>query len=354
MFESWISGSLPKPAWLATGHGHWPHWEMQGAMLREAQGDAAGFWIAAQLRAGLSVVSDPEQMRHHCLHAFLDHLHGVETLSAGGRRAMVPRVVAAPRLRSRAFQIEAGLLRDGAPETVAKVGLAGPFTLAVTVDDRFYNDRLRLAMEFAAALNAEARALQDEGVQVLQFYEPAFNAAPHLAASWGIQALERAIDGLTCRTVVHICSSYGIPPPADEAALAESLQRRYGRLFPLLARSRVDMVSLEGLAGAASMPLLALLGSKQVALGMVDTAAERVETPAEVADRIAAALAFVPAERFVATANYGMKAVSRDLALAKLRALGAGAELARRAAETATGRSRAKAGTVIPLRAARA
>ena len=329
MFECWISGSLPKPGWLAAGHHNWPHWEVQGPSLREAQRDATGTWLSAQLEAGVDVVSDPEQMRYHCLHAFLDHLDGVQTTTSGGRRAMVPRVTGAPRLKSRAFETEARQLRAAVQGRKAKLGLPGPLTLALTVDDRFCNDPRRLAMEFAAALNAEARALEDDGVDVLQFYEPAVNVEPEFAATWGVEALERAIDGLSCATVVHICSIYGIPAAADEASLARSLETRYGRLFPLLARSTIDTVSIEGMASAASMPLLALLEGKQVALGVVDTLSERIEAPGEVAGVIANVLAHVPAERFVATANYGMKALSRDLALAKMRALVAGVDFAR-------------------------
>jgi 5-methyltetrahydropteroyltriglutamate--homocysteine methyltransferase len=203
-------------------------------------------------------------------------------------------------------------------------------TIVDTIADTYYSDRRALAMAFAALLNQEARALVADGVDVIQFDEPAFNVYMDAVKEWGVAALERAAEGLTCKTAVHICYGYGIQANIDWKGTLGSVWRQYEETFPALARSRIDQVSLECRNARVPMSLMRLLAGKDLLVGVIDVASDRVETPEEVADTIAEALSFVPAERLFPCTNCGMAPMRREVAEAKLAALGAGAALARR------------------------
>jgi 5-methyltetrahydropteroyltriglutamate--homocysteine methyltransferase len=211
-----------------------------------------------------------------------------------------------------------------------KFTLPGPMTIVDTIADAHYGDRVTLAMAFAALLNQEARALAADGIDVIQFDEPAFNVYLDAVREWGVAALERAAEGLTCKTAVHICYGYGIQANIDWKGTLGSEWRQYEATFPVLARSRIDQVSLECRNSQVPMALMRLLAGKDVLVGVIDVATDRVETPEEVADTIAAALSFVPPERLFPCTNCGMAPMRREVAEAKLAALGAGAALARR------------------------
>src|SRR5581483_4256547 len=152
-------------------------------------------------------------------------------------------------------------------------------TIADTIADRHYGDKARMAMAFADLLNAEARALEADGVDVIQFDEPAFNVYLREVDEWGIDALHRAIEGLTCTTAVHICYGYGIKANIDWKATLGSEWRQYEAIFPALARSRIDQVSLECINSRVPVELLGLLEGKDVLLGAIDVATDHVETP---------------------------------------------------------------------------
>jgi 5-methyltetrahydropteroyltriglutamate--homocysteine methyltransferase len=184
-------------------------------------------------------------------------------------------------------------------------------------------------MAFAGLLNAEARALAADGVDVIQFDEPAFNVYMDEVKDWGIAALHRAIDGLACTTAVHICYGYGIKANVDWKATLGREWRQYEAIFPALAASRIDQVSVECRNSKVPLELLSLLAGKDVLVGVIDVATDAVETPEQVADTIAAVLTHVPKERIVACTNCGMAPMRRDIAQAKLAALGKGAALAR-------------------------
>ena len=188
---------------------------------------------------------------------------------------------------------------------------------------------MKLAFAFAALLNQEARALAADGVDTIQFDEPAFNVYMDAAADWGIAALHRAIEGLSCTTAVHICYGYGIPANVDWKATLGSSWRQYENIFPALAQSRIGQVSLECRNSKVPLELLGLLAGKDVLLGVIDVADDAVETPEEVVAVIGEALRYVPRERIVPCTNCGMAPMRRDIAAAKLEALGAGAKLAR-------------------------
>jgi 5-methyltetrahydropteroyltriglutamate--homocysteine methyltransferase len=210
-----------------------------------------------------------------------------------------------------------------------KFTLPGPMTIADTIADRHYGDRVAMAFAFADCLNAEARALEADGVDVIQFDEPAFNVFMREVTDWGIAALHRAIDGLTCKTAVHICYGYGIKANVDWKNTLGSEWRQYEDIFPALAASRVDQVSVECRNSKVPLSLLSLLEGKDVLVGAIDVATDEIETPEDVASTIEAAMRYVPKERIIACTNCGMAPMKRTVAEAKLKALGDGATLAR-------------------------
>jgi len=243
-------------------------------------------------------------------------------------KAMVPQVVAPLRLKGRVHAQEARLLRAHTTRRT-KFTLPGPMTIVDTVADSHYGDRVALALAFAELLNQEALALQADGIDVIQFDEPAFNVYLAEAADWGVRALERAARGLQCTTAVHICYGYGIPANVDWKKTLGEEWRQYERVFPALAASSIDQVSLECIHSRVPPELMALLRGKDVMVGVIDVASDRVETPEEVAATLGQALRFVPREHLIACTNCGMAPMDRAVAEAKLRALAQGAALAR-------------------------
>ena len=335
MFDATIAGSLPKPAWLAETEKLWPKWKAEGAELQQAKLDATLLWIKAQEDAGLDVIGDGEMSRQHFVHGFLEHVEGIDfahKVEMGIRndryKAMVPQVVSALKLKGRVHAAEAQFLRAHTKKKI-KFTLPGPMTIVDTVADRFYGDRVKMAFAFAELLNQEALALQADGVDVVQFDEPAFNVYMAEAADWGVKALERAAQGLTCTTAVHICYGYGIQANIDWKKTLGEEWRQYEQILPALAASSIDQVSLECIHSHVPPDLMALLKGKDVMVGVIDVASEQVETAEEVADTIGRALQFVPKDRLLPCTNCGLAPMSRAVAEGKLRALAAGAALAR-------------------------
>jgi 5-methyltetrahydropteroyltriglutamate--homocysteine methyltransferase len=172
-------------------------------------------------------------------------------------------------------------------------------------------------------------ALQADGVDIIQFDEPAFNVYMKDAADWGVRALERAAQGLTCTTAVHICYGYGIKANTDWKNTLGDEWRQYEAVFPALAKSRIDQVSLECIHSHVPPDLMKLLTGKDVLVGVIDVASDVVETPEEVADTIGRALQFVPRERLFPCTNCGLAPMARDVAWRKLEALAEGSRLAK-------------------------
>ena len=335
MFDTAIAGSLPKPAWLAETGKLWPKWQSEGAALAQAKLDATLLWIKVQEDAGLTVIGDGEMSRQHFVHGFLERVEGIDfehKVEMGIRndryKAMVPQVVAPLALKGRVHETEARLLRAHTTRRT-KFTLPGPMTIVDTVADRFYGDRVTMAMAFADLLNQEARALEADGIDVVQFDEPAFNVYLEEAATWGVRALERAAQGLKCTTAVHICYGYGIQANIDWKKTLGQEWRQYEKVFPALAASSIDQVSLECIHSHVPAELMALLAGKDVMVGVIDVASEAVETPEEVAATIERALRYVPGEHLIACTNCGLAPMSRAVAEAKLKALADGAALAR-------------------------
>jgi 5-methyltetrahydropteroyltriglutamate--homocysteine methyltransferase len=274
--------------------------------------------------------------RQHFVHGFLEQVEGIDFehkvemgIRADRYKAMVPQVMAPLKLKGRVHAQEARFLRAHTTRKI-KFTLPGPMTIVDTVADRFYGDRVKLAMAFAELLNQEALALQADGVDIVQFDEPAFNVYMDEVNTWGIAALERAAQGLTCTTAVHICYGYGIQANIDWKKSLGDEWRQYEKILPALARSSIRQVSLECVHSHVPPQLMALLQGKDVMVGVIDVASDQVETPEEVADTIGLALQYVPRERLIACTNCGLAPMRRDLALRKLQALAEGAALARR------------------------
>ena len=336
MFPTSIAGSLPKPSWLAEPDKLWAPWRLTGAELEAGKLDATLLAIKLQEDAGIDIVCDGEQARQHFVHGFLEFVDGIDfkqRVEMGIRnnryKAMVPTVTGPLRLRGRVHAAEARHARAHTARKL-KITMPGPMTIIDTIADAHYGDRVKMAFAFADLLNEEARALERDGVDVIQFDEPAFNVYMDEVKTWGIEALHRAIDGLSCTTAVHICYGYGIQANIDWKASLGGEWRQYEQIFPALANSRIAQVSVECRNSKVPVRLLSLLDGKDVLVGVIDVATDEVETPEQVAATIEAVMQHVPKERIIACTNCGMAPMRRDTAAKKLVALGEGAALARR------------------------
>jgi len=335
LLQTTIAGSLPKPVWLAEPQKLWAPWLLEGALLDEGKRDAMRLVLADQESAGIDIVTDGEQTRRHFVTTFIESLEGVDfqhkrTVRIRNRYdADVPVVVGRVARKGPVYVEDIRFLRSHTRHRI-KATLPGPMTMVDTLYDDHYKSREKLASEFAAILNQEARELEHAGADVVQFDEPAFNVYMDEVRDWGIAALEAAADGLKCKTAVHICYGYGIKANNDWKKTLGSEWRQYESTFPLLAKSKIDQVSLECANSHVPLELLALLRGKDVMVGAIDVANDAVESPEDVAATIRAAMRFVPAEKLYPCTNCGMVPLAREVAVGKLKALAAGAALVRR------------------------
>ncbi len=333
-YRTTIAGSLPKPAWLAETGKLWPAWRLAGDDLVRGKRDATILAVTEQAHAGIACCSDGEAARVHFVHGFLEGLAGIDP-SAKVRRGIrndryeadCPSIVGEIRRLRPVHLDEARVARAFAPGAL-KFTLPGPMTIVDTLYDGFYRDRKRAAFAFARVLNAEMRDLVDAGVDTLQLDEPAFNVFFDEVEAWGIDAVDAAFEGITARRAVHVCYGYGIEANIAWKRELGDAWDQYAHIFPFLSRSSADEISIE-LAGSRVPPhVLAGLVGKDVAVGVIDVATDAVETPEAVVATIELAARYVPRERIIASTNCGMAPMARELAAAKLAALGAGARLA--------------------------
>ena len=336
IFPSTVAGSLPKPSWLAEPNKLWPRWRLQGDELAAAKLDATLLAIKWQEDAGIDIVCDGEMSRQHFVHGFLEFVDGIDFahkvemgIRADRYKAMVPVVRGELELKGRVHQTEARFARAHTRHKL-KITMPGPMTISDTIADAHYGDKIKMAMAFADLLNQEARALEKDGVDVIQFDEPAFNVFMSEVAGWGIEALHRAIDGLKCTTAVHICYGYGIKANIDWKNSLGEEWRQYEDIFPALAKSRIGQVSVECINSHVPLKLLSLLEGKDVLVGVIDVATDKVETSQQVEQVIAEVMKFVRKDKIVACTNCGMAPMRRDVAEAKLKALAQGVALARK------------------------
>lgn len=328
------AGSLPKPSWLAEPEKLWSPWKLQGDELLNGKQDALRIALQEQQQAGVDIVSDGEQTRQHFVTTFIEHLDGVdfekrETVKIRDRYdASVPTVTGPISRPDAVFVDDARFLRSQTDQPI-KWALPGPMTMVDTLYDAHYKSREKLAWEFAKVLNEEAKALEAAGVDIIQFDEPAFNVFFEEVNDWGIAALERAIEGLKCETVVHICYGYGIKANTDWKKTLGSEWRQYEEVFPKLQQSNIDAISLECHNSRVPIELLELIRGKKVLVGAIDVATDTIETPQEVAATLREALKYVDADKLYPCTNCGMAPLSREVARGKLEALSAGAAIVR-------------------------
>src|SRR5579875_452254 len=320
MLDTTIAGSLPKPAWLAKPRMLWAPWAAEGEALDQAKRDATVLAIKEQEDAGIDIVTDGEMSRQHFVHGFLVNIDGIDfgkRVKMGIRDnryvAEVPTVTGELRRKASVHRVEATLARAHTSRKL-KFTLPGPMTVVDTIADRYYGDRVKMAMRFAELLNEEARELDAVGVDVVQFDEPAFNVYMRDVREWGVAALERAAQGLRAKTCVHICYGYGIKANIEWKAGLGIEWRQYEEIFPALAKSRIDQVSLECIHSRVPVNLLGLLKGKDVLLGAID-----------VATVLKSALPYVAPENLQPCTNCGMAPLDRAVAYAKLEALAKGA-----------------------------
>jgi len=331
--KSTVAGSFPKPSWLAEPEKLWAPWRLDGAALVEGQQDAALAWIKHQEDAGIDIVSDGEQFRKHFVHGFLETIEGIDwqlmtTMGIRNDRydAEVPTVTSAVRRPASVHGAGAKFCRANTNRQL-KFTLPGPMTICDTIADAHYGKRIDMAMAFAELLNEECLELEAIGVDVIQFDEPAFNAFLEDTVEWGVAALERAAQGLKCKTAVHICYGYGIQQNIDwKNGLGEEW-RQYDAFFPALNASKIDQVSLECINSRVPMTVLEHLKDKEILIGAVDVATNEVETPQQVAETLRAAMTHVDPERIIACTNCGLAPLPRAVAEGKITALGEGARL---------------------------
>ena len=335
MIRTTITGSLPKPAWLAEPRVLYAPWRFDGEIRREAHDDAVSLWLAEQELAGLDIVCDGEQRRRHYIWGFLEGLTGVDTQTLGRKASRGQRYVKQTSVARIVDELTwpGPVLVDALAYVKArtskpvKVTLPGPMTVADSVLDEYgQRSDADVAMAYADIANREARALAAAGADVIQFDEPCFNIYIDEVADWGIEALERAFDGVAATRAVHICYGYGI----DIVRAWKERNTEWPHYFatlPRLAESSVDQVSIEAAAAGVDLACLEPLAGKDVMLGVINVGTDTVETPGEVAERLRRALPYVEPKRLIGCTDCGMVPLPREAARGKLQALAAGARL---------------------------
>jgi 5-methyltetrahydropteroyltriglutamate--homocysteine methyltransferase len=327
-----ISGSLPKPNWLAEPEKLWSPWLLQGEELKKGKKDAIKIAVDNQINSGLSIIGDGEQTRQHFVTTFIEHLTGVDFKNKKIVRirnrydASVPVVVSDIRREKSVFVDDAKYLRS-LTKLPIKYTLPGPMTMVDTLYDEYYKSREKLAEKFAEVLNKEAKELENAGVDYIQFDEPAFNVFFDEVKDWGIKVLEKAASNLKSTTIVHICYGYGIDANINWKNSLGNEWRQYEHVFPLLAKSKIDQISLECQNSKVPMDLIALLKGKKVLVGAIDVATKIVETPEQVANILRKATKFAEPKNILGCTNCGLVTFSQEVANAKMRSLSLGADI---------------------------
>jgi 5-methyltetrahydropteroyltriglutamate--homocysteine methyltransferase len=300
-------------------------WRVDPAFLQEAHDDATLLAIRDQERAGLDIVTDGEMRRESYSNRFATALDGVDidnpgtALDRSGHPNPVPRVVGPVRRREPVLVEDLKFLEANTDRTV-KMTVPGPFTMSQQAQNDHYEDAEEVALAYADAVREEVGDLFAAGADIVQLDEPYMQARPEQARAYGLQALNRALDGAQGTTAVHICFGY--------AAIIHERPSGYSFL-PELADCSCDQISIETAQSKLDCAVLESLADKTVILGVLDLSDMQVETPDDVAARIRRALPHKPPESLVAAPDCGMKYLPRDVAYGKLEALVAGARLSR-------------------------
>ena len=330
-----VVGSYPQPDWLvdrARLAGRVPRirardiWRVAEPYLSAAQDDATILAIRDMERAGIDIVTDGEMRRESYSNRFATALDGVDidnpgtVVSRTGKPGIVPRVVGRIRRRHPVERRDVEFLRRNTELTI-KITLPGPFTMAQQAQNDHYADEAEMAMDYAAAVNAEAHDLKAAGADIIQLDEPWLQARPEQASRYGVAAIDRALAGIAGPTAVHLCFGY--------AAVVHDKPSGYSFL-PQLADCSAGQISIEAAQPGLDLGVLRELAGKTIILGVIGLGDVTIETPGLVAERIRRALPFVAAEKLVAAPDCGMKYLTRDTAFGKLRALAEGAAIVRR------------------------
>jgi 5-methyltetrahydropteroyltriglutamate--homocysteine methyltransferase len=334
MLTTCLVGSYPQPEWLidrAKLSKMVPRvrardlWLVAADKLEAAQDDATLLAIRDQERAGIDIVSDGEQRRESYSNHFATALDGVDIENPGtamsrmGRPLQVPRIAGPIRRRAPVEVRDLKLLRDNTDRKI-KATVPGPFTMSRQSQDDYYGDAEAVAMDFAAAVNAEIKDLFAAGADVVQVDEPWMQQYPDQARAFGLKALNRALDGVAGTVAVHLCFGY--------AAVVHDKPTGYSFLGEL-ENSKAQQISIEAAQPKLDLKVLRNLPSKTIILGVIDLADMTVETPQIVADRIRAALPYVPPERLIVAPDCGMKYLPRDVAYGKMKAMVDGTRIVR-------------------------
>jgi 5-methyltetrahydropteroyltriglutamate--homocysteine methyltransferase len=329
-----VVGSYPQPDWLvdraalAKGVARVrlrELWRVPEAFLEQAQDDATLLAIRDMERAGIDIITDGEVRRESYSNRFATALEGIDDAAPAtitnraGRSVQVPRVVGKIR-RLRAVEVRDMEFLRRNTERQAKITLPGPFTMTQQAKDEFYRDDEALAMDFAAAVNAEARDLQAAGADIIQLDEPWVRNDPQGAKRYAVKAINCALEGLSVPTVVHVCFGY--------AAVVDEKPTGYAFL-PELADSVADQISIEAAQPKLDLGVLKAFSRHKIMLGVIDLGDPQVETAETVAARIRAALPYMSADRLIVAPDCGMKYLPRETAFGKLRALAEGARIVR-------------------------
>jgi len=335
LFPTTLVGSYAQPDWLIDRKklaGRFPPrtrakelWRIAPEFLQEAQDDATILAIRDQERAGLDIISDGEMRRESYSNRFATALEGVDienpgtALDRSGHPNPVPRIVGKIRRKHPVEVRDVEFLRANTERTI-KMTVPGPYTMSQQAQNDFYKDEEELAMDYAAAVNEEVRDLFRAGADIVQIDEPYMQARPEKARRFGLSALNRALEGVTGTTAIHLCFGY--------AALIHDRPPAYSFLTEL-ADSSVQQISIETAQSSLDCSVLANLGGKQIILGVLDLSTTAIETPGIVAARIRRALPFVPAARIIVAPDCGLKYLPRGVAFAKMKAMVEGARMLR-------------------------
>jgi 5-methyltetrahydropteroyltriglutamate--homocysteine methyltransferase len=330
-----VVGSYPQPDWLVNRAALEKHgvprthaqdiWRIPAELLEQAQDDGTILAIRDMERAGIDIITDGEIRRESYSNRFALALEGIDSEHPGEVRSQAGRVTPVPRVVGKIRRRAAVELRDvefllRQTDRATKITLPGPFTLAQQAKNEFYADEEEMAMDYAAAVNAELRDLKASGVDVVQLDEPWVRTAPDKAARYGVRAINRALEGIAGPTVVHLCFGY--------AHVVHNKPSGYAFLSQL-ADTTAQQISIEAAEPQIDLGVLADLSGKQIMLGVLDLGSAEVETAETVAARIRNGLQHVAAERLIPAPDCGMKYLPRERAFAKLRALAAGAAIVR-------------------------
>ena len=330
-----VVGSYPQPDWLidrAMLSKTVPRvrmkeiWRVPEPYLEQAQDDATLLAIRAMETAGLDIITDGEMRRESYSNRFATALDGIDIetpaviVNRTGNKTPVPRVVGPIRRRQPVELRDMEFLRRNTA-LPAKITLPGPFTMAQQAKNEFYRDDEEMAMDFAAAVNAEARDLIAAGADVIQLDEPWLRNDPEAAKRYAVKAINRALEGLTATTAVHLCFGY--------AQLVGDNKPTAYSFLPQLADTTAQQISIEAAQPRLDLGILRDLAGKTVMLGVISLADPAVETPDVVAERLRAGLKYLPPDRLIAAPDCGLKYLPRDTAFGKLKSLSAGARMVR-------------------------